>query len=164
MQEIRVRSLGREEFLGKEMATHSSALFFFFFKFLAVLGLCPGLSLVVVHVLLIVVASLCCRAWALGVQAQELWLTGLAVPRHTVSSRTRDQTHVPCIGKRILNHWTTREAHSSILAWEEIPWTEDPDRLHNPWGHKRVGHDLATKHHHQQDLFTHALFYVCPGG
>ena len=38
----------------------------FFKKILAVLGLCPGLSLVVVHVLLIVVASLCCRAWALG--------------------------------------------------------------------------------------------------
>ena len=29
------------------------------------------------------------------------------------SSWTRDQTHVPCIGKRILNHWTTREAQQS---------------------------------------------------
>ena len=28
--------------------------------------------------------------------------------------------------------------HSSIVAWE-IPWTEEP------WGHKRVGHDLMTK-------------------
>jgi len=77
VQEIRVRSLGQEESLGKEMATHSRALFFFFFKFLAVLGLCPGLSLVVVHVPLIMVASLCCRAWALGVQAQDLWCTGI---------------------------------------------------------------------------------------
>ena len=34
--------------------------------------------------------------------------------------------------------------HSSILAWE-IPWTEEAGRL-SPWGHKRVGHDLATKH------------------
>ena len=25
--------------------------------------------------------------------------------------------------------------HSSILAWE-IPWTEEPGRLHSPWGHK----------------------------
>ena len=25
------------------------------------------------------------------------------------SSRTRDQTHVPCIGRRILNHWATME-------------------------------------------------------
>ena len=26
-----------------------------------------------------------------------------------LSSLTRDRTHVPCIGRRILNHWTTRE-------------------------------------------------------
>ena len=32
----------------------------------------------------------------------------------------------------------------SILAWK-IPWTEDPGGLHNPWGSKRVGHNLATK-------------------
>ena len=25
--------------------------------------------------------------------------------------------------------------HSSILAWR-IPWTEEPCRLHSPWGHK----------------------------
>ena len=36
--------------------------------------------------------------------------------------------------------------HSSILAWE-IPWTEEPGRL-QPMGLKRVGQDLATKHHH----------------
>ena len=33
--------------------------------------------------------------------------------------------------------------HSSILAWK-IPWTEEPEG-YSPWGHKRVGHDLATK-------------------
>ena len=33
--------------------------------------------------------------------------------------------------------------HSSILAWE-IPWTEEPGRLH-PWGHQRAGRDVATK-------------------
>ena len=26
-----------------------------------------------------------------------------------LSSLTRDKTHIPCIGRRILNHWTTRE-------------------------------------------------------
>ena len=36
--------------------------------------------------------------------------------------------------------------HSSILAWE-IPWTEEPGRLQS-WGHKRVGHKLATKQQH----------------
>ena len=37
--------------------------------------------------------------------------------------------------------------HSSILAWR-IPWTEEPGRL-QPWGHKRVGHHLATKQQQQ---------------
>ena len=32
--------------------------------------------------------------------------------------------------------------HSSILAWE-IPWTDLVG--YNPWGCKRVGHNLATK-------------------
>ena len=26
-----------------------------------------------------------------------------------LSSPTRDRTHVPCIGRQILDHWTTRE-------------------------------------------------------
>ena len=27
--------------------------------------------------------------------------------------------------------------HSSILAWR-IPWSEEPSRLHSPWGHKEA--------------------------
>ena len=27
--------------------------------------------------------------------------------------------------------------HSTILAWK-IPWTEEPDRLYSPWGHKEL--------------------------
>ena len=34
-------------------------------------------------------------------------------------------------------------ACSRILAWE-ISWTEEPVGC-NPWGHKRVGHDIAAK-------------------
>ena len=46
-----------------------------------------------------------------------------------LSSPNRDQTHIPCIGRQILNHWTTREVPSmrtfkklssnilSFLAW-----------------------------------------------
>ena len=37
-------------------------------------------------------------------------LTGLVVPRHVGSSRTRARTRVRCIGRRILNHCATREA------------------------------------------------------
>ena len=33
---------------------------------------------------------------------------------------------------------------SSMLA-QEIPWTEEPGGLYNPWGHERVRHDLAIK-------------------
>ena len=41
--------------------------------------------------------------------AQYLWLRGLVAPQHVGSSQTRDQTCVPCTGRQILNHWTTRE-------------------------------------------------------
>ena len=33
----------------------------------------------------------------------------VAYSMQNLSSLTRDQTCVPCIGKQILNHWTTRE-------------------------------------------------------
>ena len=42
-----------------------------------------------------------------------MWCTGLVATRHVGSSQTRAQTRVPCIGRRILNHCTTREA----LRW-----------------------------------------------
>ena len=35
---------------------------------------------------------------------QELWHMGSAAPQHVGSSQTRDQTHVPCTGRQILNH------------------------------------------------------------
>ena len=38
-----------------------------------------------------------------------LWLTGLVAPRHSGSSQTRDQAHVPHAGRQIPNHWTTRK-------------------------------------------------------
>ena len=37
------------------------------------------------------------------------WSTrALVAPWHVESSQTKDQTNVPCIGRQILNHWTTR--------------------------------------------------------
>ena len=118
---------------------------FYYFILLTALGLrcCArafsscgerGLLFVVVLGLLIAVASLVaehglqvhgfssCGSWAQQlwlagsrVQAQQLWRTGLVAPRHVGSSRTRVQTLVPCIGRRILNHCATREAHSCVL-------------------------------------------------
>ena len=51
--------------------------------------------------------------WPIGsrVQAQQLWCMGLIAPWHVESSKPRDQTHVFCIGRLILNHWTTRKVH-----------------------------------------------------
>ena len=40
---------------------------------------------------------------------------GLVAPRHVGSSQTRDGTGVPCIARRILNLWTTREAQTHGL-------------------------------------------------
>ena len=40
--------------------------------------------------------------------------TGLVAPRHAGSSPTGDRTRVPCIGRRILNHRTTREVPGSL--------------------------------------------------
>ena len=54
-------------------------------------------------------------------ELQYLWRSGSVVgalgvscPQHVGSSQTRDQIRVPCIGKRILNHWTTREVSPSV--------------------------------------------------
>ena len=52
----------------------------------------------------------CCGAQAPDAQAQQLWLTGPAAPRHVGSSQTRARTRVPCIGRQTPNHCATREA------------------------------------------------------
>ena len=44
-----------------------------------------------------------------------MWLTGLVAPRHVGSSQTRARTHVPCIGRQILNHCATREARGLLF-------------------------------------------------
>ena len=62
---------------------------------------CPGFSSV---------------AWALE-------RTGSAALWHTGSSQTRDQTSVPCTGRRIRNHWTTREVFPLHHIFRELIWT-----------------------------------------
>ena len=46
--------------------------------------------------------------------------------------------------------------HSSILTWE-IPWTEEPGGQRSPWGHKRVGHDLAMKQQTTNSFYQSSL-------
>ena len=56
-----------------------------------------------------------CGAQAPDVQAQQLWLTGPAAPRHVGSSQTRARTRVPRISRQTLNHCATREAPRSYV-------------------------------------------------
>ena len=69
-----------------------------------------------------------------GTRAQQLWCTGLAALRHVGSSRTRAGTHVPCIGRQILNHCATREV--DILSFTSKSFVTDlqPWTILNPWG------------------------------
>ena len=41
--------------------------------------------------------------------------TGLVAPGHVESSRTRDGTPVPCIGRQTLNHWTPGKSLNKVL-------------------------------------------------
>jgi len=41
---------------------------------------------------------------------------GSVVLRHAESSQTKDQTHVPCVGRRILIYCTTRDVLNGIFA------------------------------------------------
>ena len=52
-----------------------------------------------------------------GLTAQWLWLPGFIAPWHVKSSRTRDQTCVPCIGKQILSHCSTREVPKLLNSY-----------------------------------------------
>ena len=58
--------------------------------------------------LLIAVASLVVghRLWS---RVSSCGAQALAALQHLESSWARDQTQFPCIGRGILNHWTTRE-------------------------------------------------------
>ena len=59
----------------------------------------------------------CCGALALGWSGfRSGGAVGLVALQHVGSSQTRNQTHVPCTGRQILNHRTARRAPSSI-SW-----------------------------------------------
>ena len=101
--------------------------------FLAALGLRCFISLVLARQGLIsscgVQASHCAGFSCCGALAPGH--TGLVAPWHVGSSWTGDQTHVPCISRWILNHWTTGEVlihvfihgsvHTSIPISQFIP-------------------------------------------
>ena len=74
------------------------------------------------------------QLWLTGsrVQAQQLWRTGLVAPQHVGSSRTRARTHVPCLGRQILNHCAIREVPNFAFS-QYISTTQtliDPLRIY----------------------------------
>ena len=51
------------------------------------------------------------------VRAQLLRSVGLTAPQHVESSWTRDWTHVPYIGRQILNHWDHQGSPIPTFFW-----------------------------------------------
>ena len=64
---------------------------------------------IAVQGLLVVVTSFLAEHRLYSAQASVVVAHGLSCPTTCGIFRTRDQTHVPCIGRQILNHCTRRE-------------------------------------------------------
>ena len=128
-----MRVITKMKFMSKERFRNT-----FYFLYLLILGAVQGLrcctgfslvvanrgySLLVVLSLLTAVASLwqttgssgllvvfsCGRPRAPGQWAAVVVALGLVASWHMEPSQTKDQTNVPCNGRQILNHWTTRK-------------------------------------------------------
>ena len=61
-------------------------------------------------------AGLVALAWH-GILRRGVW---------DLSSLARDQTHVPCIGRQILNHWATREVPDSVYIFSSDSFKKHP--------------------------------------
>ena len=71
-----------------------------------------GLSLVC-RLFISVASPVSAQALECGL-CSNLWHTGSAAAWHVGSSRTRDHSRVPFTGRRIPNHWTTREVRANV--------------------------------------------------
>ena len=65
--------------------------------------------------LLLTVASLALEHRLRVQELQYLGPVGLVALLHVESSQTRDRTCIPCISRRILYHWTTREVQRVVF-------------------------------------------------
>ena len=102
-----------------------------------------------------------------------MWLTGLVAPRHVGSSQTRARTHVPCIGRQILNHCATREAPSKyFLSTIYVPgialgiWAKSRDRNLCPLRHlflKLVGSACCLPLQFQLGTHIQTIFHPTTG-
>ena len=70
----------------------------------------------------------CCEAWALGLWESVVAVHGFSSCGNKLSCSlahgifwTKDWTHIPCIARQILNHWTIRETlNFYFLNWDII--------------------------------------------
>ena len=67
-----------------------------------------------------------CGAWYLERGLSNSWHTGLVACWHVGSSQTRGRTCVPCIGRWVLNHRTTREVPVSDFVMLSFKILEIP--------------------------------------
>ena len=96
-----------------------------------------------------------CRAWAspcggfscCGAQALGAWASVVALWR-VGSSWTRDQTRVLCMGRQILNQWTTRQVQ--LLLWfGGVGWVvgkANTGDYGNCWGSLNAGWKRISRH------------------
>ena len=87
------------------------------------------------------------------------------------SARTRDWTHVPCTGRWILNHWTTREAPHCRHSYFKMPSGDFPSgpvvkipRFHCR-GHTGLTPDQGSSTHYTvkpKDFLKDAFRFSCP--
>ena len=82
-----------------------------------------GYSLAAMGRILIVRASPVAEHRLEDTRAQQVWHLGLVVLWHVESSWTRVRTCVSCIGRRILNHWSTREVPDLQTFYKDISHT-----------------------------------------
>ena len=86
-----------------------------------------------------------CGAQAPDAQAQQLWLTGPAAPRHVGSSQARARTCVSRISRQALNHCATREALEKFFYYIHIHYEINIDFLFYLWNTFNIQPKLLNK-------------------
>ena len=86
-----------------------------------------------------------CGAWAPECLGPVFAACGLSCPHGMwdIGSQTRDGTHVPCIGKQILNHRTTREVPYIRDLCHISPYEVSRPRVLSPVYWKRDAHMIT---------------------
>ena len=108
-----------------------------------------GYSVVVVHGPPMAVASPDADTGSREHRRQSLWHRRLVALRHVKTSGTRAQTHVLCIGRQIINHWTTespRIVYLNILL------------LLNSWAVFLLSIIINTIY---LNIFVHKIVFLC---